>query len=38
MSGRDHVVVDTNVAATANGDNADASADCVLASARALHR
>lgn len=38
MTGRDHVVVDTNVAATANGNNDDASADCVLASARALQR
>lgn len=38
MTGHDHVVVDTNVAATANGNNADASADCVLASARALQR
>lgn len=38
MSALDHVVVDTNVAATANGNNADASADCVLASARALQQ
>ncbi len=32
-----HVVVDTNVATTANGHNADAPVDCVAACARALH-
>lgn len=33
----DHVVVDTNVAVTANGANVESSAECMVASIAALH-